>query len=269
MAGEIHSTAIVDSKAQLGEDVRIGAYSIIGPSVKLGDRTWVGPHVVIEGITTIGEESEIFQFASLGSKPQDLKFQGEPSTLEIGARNKIREYVTIQPGTRHGHMRTVVGDNNLFMANSHIGHDCAIGSNNVFANSAGLAGHVTIHNNVILGGMVGIHQFCRIGDFVIISAGSMVGGDIPPGCIGQGDRCHLRGVNVIGLERGGFSASEIAGVRKAYRLLFGTAGHLKKKIVEFPQDLRAQLFVGRMLAFIESSERGVCFPAKTLSDSEK
>ena len=161
---QIHATAIVDPKAKLGAGVHVGPYSIIGPNVQLGDGCRIAPHVVIEGHTTLGENSDVFQFVSLGSAPQDLKFKGEPSTLIIGARNKIREYVTLRPGPASGHMTTVVGDNNLFMANSHVGHDCKVGSNNVFANTVGLAGHVSVGNNVILGGLVGLHQFCRIGD---------------------------------------------------------------------------------------------------------
>jgi UDP-N-acetylglucosamine acyltransferase len=263
MSCTIHPTAIVDSKAEIGVEVQIGAYSIIGPNVKIGDRSWIGPHVIIEGRTTLGSECEIFQFASIGSKPQDLKFHDEPSTLIIGAKNKIREFVTLQPGTEHGHMTTVIGDNNLFMANSHVGHDCRIGSNNVFANSAGLAGHVSIASNVILGGLIGIHQFVRIGDYVMLSGGSMVGHDIPPYCIAQGDRCFLRGVNTIGLQRAGFSEEEIMAVKKVYRLLFSTVGGVTEKISKLPAELSERPHIKHMLEFIEGSERGISSPFKS------
>lgn len=262
MSCNIHETAIVDPAAELGKNVEVGPYSIIGPHVQLGDGCWVGPHAVIEGRTTLGENCEVFQFASVGAKPQDLKFNNEPSTLVLGSGNKIREFVTLQPGTEHGHMTTVIGDNNLFMANSHVGHDCKVGSNNVFANSAALAGHVTIDNNVILGGIVGIHQFVRIGSFVMLSGGSMVGHDIPPYCIGQGDRCFLRGVNTIGLQRAGFTDEEVSAVKKTYRLLFSSVGGLAEKVKGLPQELRAMEKISHMIDFIESSERGVCSPAR-------
>jgi UDP-N-acetylglucosamine acyltransferase len=264
----IHATAIVDSHAELGEDVQVGPYSIIGPHVKIGSGTRIGPHVVIEGHTTLGPGNDIYQFAALGAAPQDLKYAGEPSELILGAGNKVREFVTLHPGTAKGTMKTVVGDNNLFMANCHVGHDCRVGNNNVLANSAGLAGHVTILNNVILGGMVGIHQFCRIGNYVIISAGSMVGHDIPPYCIAQGDRCFLRGVNLIGLERAGMTADEISEIKKVYRTLFSTVGHLKDKIEALPADLADRPRIKLMLDFIRESERGVMNPARNIKHDE-
>ena len=266
----IHPTAIVDPKAEIGAEVTIGAYSLIGPNVKIGDRSWIAPHVVIEGITSLGVECEVFQFASLGARPQDLKYKGEPSTLVIGAKNKIREYVTLQPGTATGRMTTVIGDNNLFMANSHVGHDCQIGSNNVFANCAGLAGHVTIFNNVILGGMVGIHQFCRIGNYAMLSAGSMVGHDIPPYCIAQGDRCFLRGINTIGLKRAGFTLEDIGEVKQVFRLLFGTVGHLKEKIEKLPEALSSRPHIKTVLEFIQTTKRGISNTARggSLEDAE-
>ena len=268
MTCSIHPTAIVDSRAEIGAGVHLGAYSLVGPDVKLGDRTRIGPHVVIEGHTTIGPESEIFQFAAIGAAPQDLKYRGEPSTLVLGARNKVREFVTLHPGTAAGTMSTIIGDNNLFMANSHVGHDCRIGSNNVFANSVALAGHVTIFNNVILGGMVGIHQHCRIGNYVIVSAGSMVGHDIPPYCMAQGDRCFLRGVNLIGLERAGMTSDEINAIKKTYRHLFSTVGHVKEKISTLPPELAEHPKVKAMLDFIAESHRGVMNPLKDTKHEE-
>lgn len=263
MSSKIHPTAIIDPAAKLGVEVEVGPYSIIGPNVELGDHCWVGPHVVIEGLTTIGASCELFQFSSVGSKPQDLKYRNEPSTLVIGARNKIREYVTLQPGTAGGNMTTRIGDNNLFMANSHVGHDCIIGSNNIFANSVGLAGHVTVFDNVILGGLVGVHQFVRIGSHAFLSAGSMVGADIPPYCVGQGDRAHLRGINLIGLERSGFTSDDVTAIKKTYRQLFMTVGHLQEKIQSLPDELSSRPAIQAMLKFISDSERGVCQPERS------
>ncbi|MBP9837843.1 MAG: acyl-ACP--UDP-N-acetylglucosamine O-acyltransferase [Proteobacteria bacterium] len=264
MSCNIHQTAIVDSKAQLGADVEIGPYSIIGANVRIGDRCKIATHVVVEGHTTLGKECHLFQFSSVGAAPQDLKYKGEPTTLIVGDRNIVRECVTLHPGTVTGTGSTVIGDGNLFMANCHVGHDCRIGNNNVLANSAGLAGHVHIHNNVILGGMVGIHQFCRIGSYVMISAGSMVGLDIPPYCIGQGDRACLRGINLIGLQRSGMNEEEISAIKKTYRHLFSKVGHLKEKIESLPEELAKQPKVKLMMDFLAESKRGVLNPAKSL-----
>ncbi|MCB0344549.1 MAG: acyl-ACP--UDP-N-acetylglucosamine O-acyltransferase [Bdellovibrionales bacterium] len=266
MGTQIHPTAIVDSAAKLGTDVEVGPYSIVGPNVQVGDRCIIKAHVVIEGHTTLGEECRIWQFASIGSAPQDLKYNNEPSTLIIGKRNIMREYVTLQPGTKGGHMTTTIGDNNLFMGSSHVGHDCAVGNNNIFANSCGLAGHVTIMNNVILGGMVGIHQFTRIGDNVMLSAGSKVGADVPPFCMAQGDRAHLRGLNLIGLQRAGFSEGAIRNLKRAYSHLFGSVGNAIKRIETMPDEIERDDLVNRMLDFLASStDRGICQPAKSTS----
>lgn len=256
MSCVVHPTAIVDEKAELGVDVKIGPYSIIGPDVKIGDRSCIGPHVVIEGRTELGEQNEVFQFASLGARPQDLKYRGEPSTLVIGAHNIIREYVTIQPGTEHGHMTTKVGNNNLFMAYSHVGHDCFVGNHNVFANSSAMAGHVTVFDGVILGGLVGVHQFCRIGSMAMLSGGTMVGHDVPPYCIAQGDRAFLRGLNLIGLQRAGFSNEDISALKRAFRLMFSSRGHLHGR-PDLPADLAANPRVQVMLDFIEGTSRGI------------
>lgn len=261
----IHSTAIVDPSAKIGEGVEIGPYSIVGPDVILGDNVWIGPHVVVEGLTSIGAGTQIFQFASIGSKPQDLKFKGEKSTLEIGKGNIIREYVTIQPGTINGLMKTTVGDNNLLMACTHIGHDCVVGSRNVFANQVGLSGHVTVLDNVVAGGMVGVHQFVRIGSFSMIGGGSMVGQDIPPYCVGQGDRCMLRGINTIGLQRAGFGADDIADVKKTYRALFGTLGSIRDRAAELDPELAKKPHISVLLKFLNETQRGICSPSKSLS----
>jgi UDP-N-acetylglucosamine acyltransferase len=259
----IHPSAIISDGAKISDTAQIGPYSIIGPHVVVGDNTRVHSHVVIDGHTTIGAGNEIFPFACIGTAPQDLKYDGEPSTLQIGDRNKIRESVTIQPGTRHGLMRTIVGSGNLFMANAHVGHDCTVGDNNVFANSVGLAGHVTVEDYVILGGMAGVHQFCRLGALSFISGGTMVGLDIPPFTFAQGDRCSIRGLNLVGLQRAGFSSEDISAVKKTYRHLFSTVGHLKEKIECLPEDISTNLKVQKMLTFIAGSERGITMPARS------
>lgn len=259
----IHPTAIVDPSAVLGAGTTVGPYSIIGAGVILGIGNRVGPHVVIEGRTRIGDNNEFFQFCSVGARPQDLKYKGEPSELVIGNRNIIRECATLQPGTQGGGMLTRVGDANLFMANTHVGHDCLVGDRCIVANSAALAGHVTVGNGVVIGGMVGIHQFVRLGDIAMIGAGAMVNRDIPPFTMAIGDRATLQGLNRVGLERNGVSREDIAVIRRLYRNLFvgdtpelralrfkERLAHVRTTAVGNP---RAEAFI----AFVESSERGV------------
>lgn len=257
MGVSLHPTALVDPRAELGVEVEVGAYSVIGPQVKIGDRTCIGPHVVLDGNTILGPENKIFQFASIGAPPQDLKYKGEPTKLIIGCRNVFRECVTVHRGTVTGHGQTIIGDNNLLMANSHVAHDCVVGDGNVFANSVALAGHVTLHNRIILGGLAGVHQFVTIGDFALLGAGSMVGLDVPPYCIVQGDRAHLRGINVIGLKRAGFTSEDISSIRAAYRHFFSTLGHLAEKIASLDTELKQRPVVEKMITFIQASQRGV------------
>lgn len=271
MSSLIHPTAVIDSRAEIGADVSIGPFSVIGEHVVIGRGCQIGPHVVIQGRTRLGAENRVFQFASIGAQPQDLKFHGEPSVLEIGARNQIREFVTLQPGTKHGLMKTVIGDGNLFMANSHVAHDCIVGSNNVFANSCALGGHVVVEDHVILGGMAGVHQWTRIGRNALLGGGSMVNQDIPPYCIGQGDRCRLRGINLIGLRRAGFSAEEISGIKQAYRAIFLEKGALQEKISrisdEPSSEPRVQLFIDFIKQSIQQDGRGVTMPSRAHSQS--
>lgn len=268
MSTEIHPTAVIDASAELAADVSVGPFSVIGPNVQIGRGTRVGSHVVIEGHTSIGERCEIFQFASVGARPQDLKYRGEPSTLIIGNGNVIREYVTLQPGTEGGKMTTTIGEGNLFMACSHVGHDCVVGDRNILANSVALAGHVTIHNNVILGGMVGVHQFVRIGNHAFLGGGSMVGQDIAPYCFGQGDRCHLRGVNLVGLQRAGMSSEEVTAIKKAYRHFFSVPGGVTGKLNTLPQELAELPVVEVMTKFIRESERGLAQPHRNVSQGD-
>lgn len=259
----IHPTAIIDPSASIGAGTTVGPYSIIGPNVVLGRNNRVGPHVVIEGRTFIGDENTIYQFASVGAAPQDLKYRGEPSELRIGNGNIVRENVTLQPGTLGGGMLTSIGDQNLFMANTHVGHDSHVGNRCVIANGAALAGHVTVHDGVIIGGLSGIHQFVRLGSVAMIGAGAMVAQDIPPYCMAQGDRASIQGLNRVGLERNGGSREDLSVLREVYRLIFTPSSSEAKSKVFKDRVAEARGLVGQnerglaFVSFIEGSQRGI------------
>ena len=255
---KIHEKALVDARAELAADVEIGAYCVIGPKVKIGKGTRLKSHVVVEGNTTLGEGNVIFQFASVGSVPQDLKYRGEDSQLIIGDRNTIREFVSLNPGTAGGGMITRVGNHNLFMMYCHIAHDCVLGSHNIIANGATLGGHVVIEDYVIVGGLVGIHQFVRVGTSAILGAGSMVSKDIPPYCNATGDRAKLRGLNVEGLRRKGFTGEQIATLKKAYRIIFQSGLRTKDALKEVKREFPESPEIERLVVFIERSQRGIC-----------
>jgi UDP-N-acetylglucosamine acyltransferase len=254
----IDKTAVVDRKAELDDGVEIGPYSIIGGEVKIGKETKIYGHAVIEGRTTLGMGNTVFQFASVGSVPQDLKYRGEPSELIIGDHNIIREFVSLNPGTRGGGMVTRVGDHNLLMMYCHIAHDCSMGDRNIVANGATFGGHVMIEDHVIVGGLVGVHQFVRVGSSAILGAGSMVSKDVPPFCNATGDRATLHGLNIEGLRRRGFDAAVIDALRKAYKIIFRS----KLKTKEALEKVREEIFgcpqVDQLVAFIADSRRGVC-----------
>ena len=256
--GEIHQTAVVDARAEIEGDVEIGPYCVVGAGVKLGKGTKLKSHVVVQGRTSLGEGNTIFPFASVGSVPQDLKYRGEPSELVIGDRNTIREYVSLNPGTKGGGMLTRVGNENLLMMYCHIAHDCILGNRNVIANGATLGGHVVIHDHVIVGGLVGVHQFVKIGTSAIVGAGSMVSKDVPPFCNATGDRARLHGLNLEGLRRRGFDKAKVDTLKQAYRIIFQskmkTAEALNKVRAEIPPSTEIDL----LISFIESSQRGVC-----------
>lgn len=260
---KIHSTAIIDKCAELDSSVEVGPYCIIGPKVKIGAETVLNSHVVIEGNTSIGKKNKFFQFSSIGAVPQDLKYHGEDSRLEIGDANTIREYVTLQPGTSGGGMLTKIGNNNLFMANTHVGHDCIIGNANIMANSAALSGHVLVGNNVTIGGLAAIHQFVRLGNYAFIGGGAMVTADIPMYCTCVGDRAKLTGLNQVGLSRNGFNDSQISQLKKLYREIFYASGVLKTRIAELKTKYAAEKICLDLLEFIESSPRGIAIPRKT------
>ena len=261
MTSTIHPTAIIDPSARLGEDVSIGAFCTVGASVTLGDRVRLVSHVVIDGRTTIGADTVVYPFATLGLRPQDLKFNNEPSTLEIGSNNQIREYVTMHPGTEGGGMVTRVGNNGLFMVGAHVAHDCKIGNNVILANNATLAGHVTVGDFVIIGGLSAVHQFVRIGPFAIIGGMSGVEKDVIPFGLVKGERAHLAGLNMVGLERRGFSREDVRALRSAYRMLFAPEGTLGERIEETATHYKDQAQVEQIIAFIRAaSDRPLCQP---------
>lgn len=255
---KIHQTALVDPRAELDGDVEVGPYSIVGPRVKIGKGTRVKSHVVIEGHTTLGEGNLIFQFATVGSVPQDLKYKGEDSQLIIGHHNTIREFVSLNPGTAGGGMVTRIGDHNLLMMYCHIAHDCILGGHNIIANGATLGGHVVIEDFVIVGGLVGIHQFVKVGTSAILGAGSMVSKDIPPYCNATGDRARLRGLNSEGLRRRGLSKEQIEGLKKAYRIIFQSGLRVKEALGTVRKAIPNSPEVDHLVTFVEQSRRGVC-----------
>jgi len=255
---KLHPTAIIDRRAELAADVEVGAYSVIGAGVKIGKGTKIHSHVVLQGRTSLGESNVIYPFATVGSAPQDLKYRGEASELVIGNRNTIREYVSLNPGTSGGGMVTRVGDQNLLMMYCHIAHDCIVGSRNVIANGATLGGHVVVEDFVIAGGLVGIHQFVRIGNGAILGAGSMVSMDVPPYCNATGDRAKLRGLNLEGLKRRGFDKPVIDAIRKAYRIAFQSKLKTEVALAKIRQDLPGIPEVEIFVSFIANSQRGVC-----------
>jgi len=226
----IHSTAIIDASAQIDESVAIGPYTIIGANVRIGAGSSIGPHVVISGTTTIGRDNRIFQFASIGEDPQDKKYHGETTRLEIGDRNVIREYCTIHRGTMQDKEVTRIGDDNLLMAYTHVAHDCHVGNHVIMANAASLAGHVSVEDHSILGGFSLVHQFCRVGQYAFSAMGSVISRDIPPYVMVGGRPTKPHGINTVGLERQGFSGEAIRQIRKAYKILYKSGLKLEDAI---------------------------------------
>ncbi len=253
----IHPTAIIQPGAKLAENVSVGPYSVIGEHVVIGSGTTVASHVVIEGWTEIGCDNQIFQFASIGAAPQDLKYAGQETYLKIGDRNRFREFTTLNRGTAEGGGVTTVGNDNLFMAYSHVAHDCIVKDHVILANGATLAGHVEVESTAILGGLVAIHQFCRIGCHSMISGGAMVTQDIPPYTIAQGDRAKTVGLNLIGLKRRGFSEDTIRGIKKAYRLVFRSDLRLEEALQKISDEVQPSPELDHFVDFIKNSERGI------------
>ena len=229
---DIHPSAIVAPEANLGRDVIIGPYCIVGSDVTLGDSVRLHSHVVVDGRTTIGDDTAIYPFASIGLQPQDLKYRGEASKLVIGARNQIREHVTMNPGTEGGRMETRVGNDCLFMIATHVAHDCIIGDHVVMANNATLGGHVEVGDYAIIGGLAAVHQFVRIGAYAMVGGMSGVEQDLIPYGSAMGERARLRGLNLVGLQRRNFSRDDIHTLRTAYRLMFAQEGTLSERIAD-------------------------------------
>lgn len=256
----IHASAIVHPSAQLAEGVEIGPYAIIEEHAIIGKGTSIGAHAVIGKWTELGENNQIYHLASVGAAPQDLKYKGEECWTRLGNNNVIREFATIHRGTVTGHAETVMGNNNLMMAYSHVAHDCVVGNGNVFANSATLAGHVTVQDNVILGGLVAIHQFTTIGSYSMLGGGTLVGLDIPPYMIATSGKrdATLRGLNLIGLKRRGFSDESISNLKKAYKTLFMAGLKQPEAIEKIRSEIVGCAEVDTLLAFIEASQRGIC-----------
>ena len=253
----VHATAVVAPEAELDSSVEVGPFTIIGPKVRIGAGTRIGPHVVIEGRTTIGKSNRIFQFAAVGAIPQDLKYAGEDSSLCIGDENQIREFATLHLGTTGGGGVTRVGDQNLFMAYSHVAHDCQVASHCVVANCGTLGGHVSLEDHVHVGGLAGVHQFARVGMLSFIAAGAMVTQDVPPYCTVHGNRAKLAGLNTVGLTRGGYSAEQISRIKSAYRSLFRSKLGRREAIAHVRAEHGAHAEIERLLRFVEGSERGI------------
>lgn len=253
----IHSTALISSQAELGSDVEVGPYCVIEAGVKIGDGCRLHSHVVIHGQTEIGEGNEFFPFAAIGTKSQDLKYRGEPTGLVIGARNVFRENVTVHRGTLEG-SPTRVGDDNLFLCYSHIAHDCQVGNHVILSNNGTLAGHVVVDDYAIISGLTAVHQFCRVGAHSMAGGLTKVAKDIPPFMIVDGNPAAVRGLNLVGLQRRGFSAEDLRALRSVYKKVFLKKDqNMAEAVKAIDPELRANEKVHHLLDFIETSERGV------------
>ena len=267
---QIHPTAIVHSEAELAPGVQVGPYSIIEKNVRIGEGTQVGARVTLEGYTTLGKNNQIFTGAVIGSITQDKKYKGGRSFLKIGDNNKIREYVTMNPGTEEG-SETSVGNDNLIMAYTHVAHDCDLGSHIVMANAANLAGHISIGNHAVIGGLVGVHQYVRIGEYAMVGGCSALGKDVPPYVRAAGGyRAQMFGINIIALRRHGFSVDLINTLKSAYLLLFRQGHRLQESIKLARNEYGESTAVMSLLTFLESTSRGICqVSSRELDDEEE
>ena len=257
----IHKTAIIEDGALLGDNITIGAFTIIGKDVRIDSGTTIASHTVIEGKTTIGKNNNIFSHASIGTIPQDLKFDGEDVELIIGNNNTIREYTLFNPGTIGGGSKTIIGNNNLFMGYTHVAHDCIIGNNCIFANVATLAGHVECGDFVVVGGLSPIHQFCKLGSYAMIAGGSVITQDIPPFCLAEGNRAVIRGLNLTGLRRTFDNRNDIDAVKKAYKALFESGNPLLEVAKELNESSDNK-HVKELASFVVNTKRGIPFNRK-------
>jgi UDP-N-acetylglucosamine acyltransferase len=254
----IHPTAIVHPGAVLEADVEVGPYAVIGEHVKLGRGTRIGASAVVDGWTEIGENNQIFHLTSVGAIPQDLKYKGEETYLKIGDGNIIREFATIHLGTVTGDGETTIGNNNLFMAYCHVAHDCHIGNHVIMANGSTLAGHVTVEDFAILGGLSAVHQFTRVGESSMLSGGAMVGQDVLPFTVASGNRATSAGLNTVGLKRRGLSSEIISNIKKAYRIIIRSGLLLDEALRKVRSEVPLSPEIEHLIAFAEKSERGLC-----------
>ncbi|MDB5763551.1 MAG: UDP-N-acetylglucosamine acyltransferase [Herminiimonas sp.] len=257
----IHPTAIVDPKAALDSSVEVGAYSIIGPHVTIGAGTKIGPHVVIDGHTSIGRDNTFFQFSSIGAAPQDKKYGGEPTRLEIGDRNTIREFCTFNRGTVQDAGVTRLGNDNLILAYVHLAHDCQVGSNTIFSNNATLAGHVHIGDWVILSGFAAIHQFCKIGAHAFVGMNTSLTQDVPPFVLLSGNPATAHGINVEGLKRRGFTREQVRDIRNAYKLIYKSNLTLNEAKIALAEEEagapESAVYLRMIREFLDSATRGI------------
>ena len=261
MTTSIHPTAIIEDGARIGSGAKIGAYCHIGPNVSLGDNAELKSHVVIDGNTTIGSGARIFPFASVGHEPQDLKFSGEDTTLVIGDNVMIREGVTINPGTAGDAGNTTIGNNCVFLANSHVAHDCQVGNHVIFSNAVLLAGHCKVGDHVIIGGGAAVHQFCRIGNNAFIGGLAGLENDLIPFGMALGNRAYLGGLNLVGMKRAGIERESIHAARGMFKEIFGSGTSISDAVAGFDASKESDPIVASIMAFVrDSGDRGLCTP---------
>lgn len=253
---QIHATAVVDSRAEIGAGTTVGPYSVIGPGVVLGPNCWLQHHVTLEGPLRAGAGNKFYACCSIGQQTQDLKYQGEPTYLEIGRDNTFREFVTVNRSTT-GEGKTIIGNGGNFLAYSHIGHDCTVGDNVVFSNNGTLAGHVQVGDNAVMGGLTAVHQFCRIGRFAITGGCSKIVQDVPPFMIADGNPAEIRGVNLVGLERNGFPAESVKLIKEAFRLIYRSKYNTRQAIDAIGKELPVTEEISQIVEFIEQTQRGI------------
>ena len=253
---QIHPTAIVDPAAEIGEGTNIGPYCIIGPDVVLGGECWLQHYVTIMGPSKIGSGNKFYAYCSIGQQSQDLKYQGEPTYLEVGDGNTFREFVTVNRSTTSAG-KTTIGNRGNFLAYSHIGHDCTVGDYVVFSNNGTLAGHVEVGDRAVMGGLTAVHQFCRIGRFAITGGCSKIVQDVPPFMIADGNPAEVRGINVVGMERNNFDAEKIKVIKEAFRLIYRSKYNTRQALEAMAKELPASEEVRQITEFIEKTERGI------------
>jgi len=253
---QIHPTAIVDPKAAIGNGTIVGPYCIVGPGVIVGPDCWLQHHVTLSGPMTAGSRNKFYAYCSIGQQTQDLKYQGEPTYLEIGDDNTFREFVTVNRSTT-SEGKTRIGNGGNFLAYSHVGHDCSVGDAVVFSNNGTLAGHVLVGDHAVMGGLTAVHQFCRLGRFAITGGCSKIVQDVPPFMIADGNPAKVRGVNVVGLERNGFSGDAIKAIKEAFRLVYRSKYNTRQAVDAIQQELPATPEITQIVEFIQTSERGI------------